>query len=930
MVKEQYFAVVDLETTGSQFNKGDRIIQFGCALIQNGKIIQTYNIKINPMQKISPYIESLTGLSNKDVKDAVYFSDVAAFIFNLLSDCIFVAHNVHFDLRFLNHELEREGFEPLDIPAIDTVELSRILLPHQQGYSLSDLDEEYHLGLDQAHDAEADATATAHLFIMLFGRAKKLPLVTLERLEKLTRYFKYDTSYFLRRVIDNYPKKSDLDEQYIVVKGLALQKQEVESEDYYSQEIDYPATSEDKARLFDDTYDIRSEQEVMMNSIYEYFAEEDPSHEIAFEAPSGSGKTLGYLFPVYYQATAAKPIVISTYTTLLQQQFLDRHVRELEEVLPFNKSIVLLKSKRHYIDLEAFYNKLNQEEITRGDALYMGMVLVWLTETKTGDLNEIIQSKHYNAFFDEIRTKQSVPLMGKSKWADYNFYLVALKKAEHAAIIITNHAFLCQHFISEEPVLPEFGRLIIDEAHHFPEIAERVQNIKFSPTRFLNHIRSFINSESDCLSLFREGWKTLEEQNIEAKDMERLEHHLSFIEFSLEDWIDYFFMKEQTSHSTDQTLSYKVNPSDISEVAIEQAEQIVRVIRETEKRYYKLHAELKKYYDDSFKIRSVIANFERFFTAFSDYTEQFQQLLTFFHNQTPGSSFWLATDENSQNGDIIFIEKNYQKNLILDDALHEIEHIVYASATLALTDDNIDHFKREIHHDAIKFERINSIFDYKEQTRVYVPEQLESINEITSLEYEEKLAHALHEIASQTDEKLFVLFNSKATLSKVYTLLTEQKLVKGRTVLAQGISGSRNRILKNFRRLPDTILLGAGSFWEGIDLPGPSLRLMVITRLPFESPASIDVRARHIWLKEQGLSPFMEDSLPRAMMKFKQGFGRLIRGKDDKGVMIVLDDRIVQSSYATHFQKALPEDVQIKEVDLMNLQPQLGYFLDEK
>ena len=139
MFTNQVFAVVDLETTGTQRNEHDRIIQFGCALIKNGHIFKTYSFLINPQKRIPPVIENLTGISNKNVRNQPNFSHFAPEISKILKNTIFVAHNVNFDLPFLNYELVNAGFEPLTNRSLDTVELAQIAFPTFASFKLQDL-----------------------------------------------------------------------------------------------------------------------------------------------------------------------------------------------------------------------------------------------------------------------------------------------------------------------------------------------------------------------------------------------------------------------------------------------------------------------------------------------------------------------------------------------------------------------------------------------------------------------------------------------------------------------------------------------------------------------------------------------------------------------------------------------------------------------
>lgn len=175
-----------------------------------------------------------------------------------------------------------------------------------------------------------------------------------------------------------------------------------------------------------------------------------------------------------------------------------------------------------------------------------------------------------------------------------------------------------------------------------------------------------------------------------------------------------------------------------------------------------------------------------------------------------------------------------------------------------------------------------------------------------------------------------VLFNSHETLQAVYELIQQHSAFLGRELLAQGLSGSRDRMLKRFFHSAGGILLGADSFWEGVDLPGKSLRLIVVTRLPFESPDRPFTKARYQWLEREGINPFMADAVPKATIRLKQGLGRLIRSETDKGVLLVLDDRLVHTSYGQQMLTALPSEMTKEVISKEDLGRELPLFLKDE
>ena len=245
------YSVVDLETTGTSVNHGDRIIQVGCILVQDGEIINHFETKINPQMTIPRQITQLTGIKNSDVRHAPLFDDVAGTLYSLLSGTIFVAHNVNFDFPFLNAELERAGYPSLSIEAIDTVTLSQILMPTAKSYRLRDLTSSLSIEHSHPHSAVSDAEATAHLLVDLMKRLRELPTLTLEKLVELKLNLPQQTTMILdeeleRRVTSPLP----LSDELYVSHGIVLHKVRPATSQGKVVNVRYPSTKRAKLKLY--------------------------------------------------------------------------------------------------------------------------------------------------------------------------------------------------------------------------------------------------------------------------------------------------------------------------------------------------------------------------------------------------------------------------------------------------------------------------------------------------------------------------------------------------------------------------------------------------------------------------------------------------------------------------------------------------------
>ena len=220
-------------------------------------------------------------------------------------------------------------------------------------------------------------------------------------------------------------------------------------------------------------------------------------------------------------------------------------------------------------------------------------------------------------------------------------------------------------------------------------------------------------------------------------------------------------------------------------------------------------------------------------------------------------------------------------------------------------------------------------FDYDKQTEILVPIKAAHIPQLSPSEYSDFLAENLTILLKDFNRPALVLFTSHEVLQKVYEKMHLKFLENGREILAQGIGGSRDKLLKRFSQSDAGILFGTDSFWEGIDLPGEQLELVIVTRLPFENPKRPFVHARYDFLSSIGADPFYEESLPNAMLKLRQAYGRLIRSPKDRGVMVVLDRRFVNTTYGKQLRQAIPKKVVINELSLLEMTLEITKFLKD-
>lgn len=447
------YAVVDLEATGTGADA--KIIQIGIVLVENGEIIDSYATDINPYELLDDHIKNLTGITDQQLEQAPDFGQVASTIYDMIGDAIFVAHNVKFDANLLAEALFFEGYELLT-PRVDTVELAQLFFPTFDKYSLGNLAEHLDLGLDQAHTAISDALATARLLIKIQEKIKSLPRTVVDKILDLADNLLFES----RLVIDELvPYLSEaISTSLESVHGLVLRKpEEIKSAYHLSEDF---ATNIALLGLHE-----RKKQTAFAQVVENRLADGEQVHFI--QAQAGLGKTYGYLLPLL--ARSEKPLLVTVPTKLLQEQIMEKEGSKLREI--FHISMASLKSPKHFIKLDSFWKTLQRQDDNRLVNQFKMQVLVWLTETRTGDMDELKQKQRYQAYFDEIAHDGN--LEPTSLFWGWDFWQGLNQQALSSRLLITNHAYFLSHLKDQDPLMDN-RLVVIDEAQKFLLAAENL------------------------------------------------------------------------------------------------------------------------------------------------------------------------------------------------------------------------------------------------------------------------------------------------------------------------------------------------------------------------------------------------------------------------------------------------------------------------
>ncbi|SFC41791.1 ATP-dependent DNA helicase DinG [Alkalibacterium subtropicum] len=952
MKKDQLYAVVDIEATGASIGRNERMIQFACVLVKNGEVLETFDSFVNPSRKVSKLIRDLTGISLKDLATAPYFEDIAQLIHRLLEDTIFVAHNVNFDYAFLNECFERIGLPPLTIPAIDTVELAQVLFPKEDSYQLKELTASLGYALNNAHNALFDAQATVYLLNRLDERLCSLPLVTIETLARLSEATTADTSLFFRQALDEMKEEpSDLDDSLVIIDGLALKKPFTQNEqDTYREKHTYPYKDDDKlAQMEAVGLEYRESQNLMMNTVFNYFKQKEPEYVQFIEAPAGLGKTFGYLYPSLYIASPDEKIVLSTYTKLLQRQLVEDSLPQLLDVLPFDKAVALMKSPNHYLSLSAFYTKLKNVEAGDTEAVFCMKLLVWLTETDEGDLEEIGLGKTlHHPFWNEVKSVPDAKLQFK-QFEDVDYLARREKRLDQASILVTNHAYLFSEW-QRQPDRFADAKLLLDEAHHVPDVLDQNATVKLSTRSITNELKRLGSREKEE-TLLHDCQQLLPSDSIKDYQLDTL--HATVQLFSEEwelwsrKWIDWLIHSgsydDRVVEWKEKTLYYAQLPLDIkrdTKFLFGSLEELVYVGRQLTDALDTTEGMTSAASNGPADPSTSERNSDRTGISLTQKEKRvlskIKVILDHFETVIERFNYLFLTGNTANQTRVRFYSKNPLSTLSFfrfDQAVKEKllkqfnaqEHLILTSSTLSVND-SVFYLQKQLGIENKELTVYPSPYHYDQQAKLYVTTDVDThVNEKMSVSVT-FITDQIERVLSQTDENCLVLFRSHDMIQRVYQALNRRSHLKDKTILAQNISGSATKITKQFKKAKQSVLLGSDSFWEGVDFPLDELKIVIITKLPFDSPDMPMVKKRHQELRERGDNPFVHDVLPRAVIRFKQGLGRLIRSQEDKGVWIVLDRRIVEASYASVFLNSLPGDLEVRELPLNQIIAEVSAF----
>jgi ATP-dependent DNA helicase DinG len=931
------YVALDLETTGLDATR-DAILEVGAVRFRtflDGEMVQsetldTYQKFVNPGRPIPIQIQQLTGIRPEEVNGAPPFSQIASALHSFVGRHPIVGHNIGFDLSFLrNHDL------PLYNPALDTFGLASILMPHTARYSLTKLGEALGLHNVSSHRALSDAVATKDLFVALLEHASQLPRAVLQELNRLAARVDWPLKELFVDIERGQARsafRGGIGQQLAAqlatredALGPLFPTTQGEEEELVpaarprSLDIDALASLLEEGGLFAQRFpgfEYRREQVDMLCAVAAAFNE---GQHLMVEAGTGTGKSLAYLLPaISFAHLNGQRVVISTNTLNLQDQLFLKDAPDLQRLLPYEFRVAILKGRSNYL-CQRRLAALRQVGVNSPEEMQMlAKVLVWVPSTQTGERAELFMpDPAEQALWSRISADSETCTADRCRFRERGrcFFYRARRAAERAHVIIINHALLLSDVATENRVLPDYRYLIIDEAHHledsvtnqlsFEADQRTVQRLLYELAGPLGGSR-YSGFLGDLLARCRDA--------VPAEKWVVLEGHVHQLQQQIETGLiqasRFFtvlgdFLRDQSSQrgEYDQRLlltsGLRVQPVWTSvEIAWENLwAQLAPVISGLEQLCDGL-GELEGH--DIPDLEGLIQDCVGYVTRLSDMQEQLKGCVA---EPSAGAIYWATVSARDEQV-ALHAAPLHVGSLVQRYLFQPKEAVILTSATLA-TDGQFDFIRERLGAWEADELAVGSPFDYRSSTLLYLPADIPEPNQP---HYQRTVEEALAALCRATEGRALVLFTSYHQLRHTSRAITGPLSDAGIMVYQQGAGTSRVQLLENFRTAEKAVLMGTRSFWEGVDVVGPALSVLVMARLPFSVPDDPIFAAR----ADTFDNPFLEYAIPETILRFRQGFGRLIRTKTDRGVVVILDKRLLTKSYGPLFLNSLPECTRVR------------------
>ena len=623
-------------------------------------------------------------------------------------------------------------------------------------------------------------------------------------------------------------------------------------------------------------FEFRPQQQDMAVAVARSLEEE---RHLVVEAGTGVGKSLAYLVPaILFALEQKKKAIVSTQTINLQEQLLHKDIPILKKVLPVEFEAALMKGRQNYLCPRRLERALQQstELFSSSEQNELQQIAEWARVTQDGSVSDLTFEPDPKVWV-QVCSEAHICTQKTCGQQRNCFYQQARKRLLSADLVVINHTLLFmllgdpgEQEERESGFLFPNDFIIFDEAHLLEQVASRQIGIGVSQYGLKSTIQRLYNART------RKGLFTV------TRDAAGVT-----LAAELVDEVDRFFKQVEEHCNFTKGREFRVRgpdftPDTITARLIALQGRIAEVVRKTDDEFLK--AELQEL---GRRIRDTRDGIKTFL-------EQGLRENVYWVERTGKTAQFL-----SLNAAPIEIAPVLRRMLFRDSC-----SCVMTSATLAVGRPDLIYFRQRLGADEAQPLQLGSPFNFRTQMKMFIVKKMPDPR-VTG--YEEALVEWIEHFTKETDGRAFVLFTSYRGMQQVAGLMQPFFAQNKMNLLVQGSGTPRGRLLEQFKTTARSVLFGTDSFWMGVDVPGEALSNVIITRLPFAVPDHPLIEAKLELIQERGGDPFTEYSLPEAILKLRQGVGRLIRTKSDRGIVVILDNRIVTKPYGRSFLQALPK-----------------------
>ncbi len=912
------FIAFDFETTGLD-HQNDRIIEVAAIKFIDGEITERYVELVNPERDIPLVITEITGISDAMVRSSPSEEIIIDDLLSFIGDHPLVAHNIHFDLRFLSQLCKRLGRPEVVNAHYDTLQLARSVLFEQPVFNLSALSEHYGLSSKGAHRAEKDTENTGLIFLQLVDEVSKYPLEVISRVNGMIKGSGIPNQKLYVDLGNELTKKGDMKS------GLSgFNKKRESKPNTYSHGGANDILNISSEQVFGiegllsrshPNFENRPNQERYAQLVDDMINDHQMTGVI--EAGTGLGKSMAYLFGAIRRSVNFEedgPTIIACHTKHLQDQLFHKDLPMLAEALDVPLDAVMLKGRRNYICITRF-NWLISDARTLDpvDLEALIPIIFWMHWTNTGDMGEC------SGFFNSRRTWLRSVICSDSGYCTGEIcsrhdgcYYGRLKRAIfQAQVIVVNHSLLMTD-VSQKGLLPDYSSVIIDEAHNLIKSAYDQFKVEWDEQQVNYHLQTVDPSfpRSARWNNIIESINGVNAEIGEQRDL--LKNAVIDARSCLKSMMD--GLTEENERRFNPNNAYQDQPifGNISKVhgpiqkEIQKMKGVLEQILSKVNRIQKIVLEMDNKRTDYPILHSALDR------GLDTVTGLMDALITLTENQDPEWVYWMEGEyryrSNENDSPVISLHASM---IDVSDTLRrtffdKVDNCILTSATLKVQN-AFDYFLRRVgldDHGNVETKEFLSPFHYNEQVTYY---QYGGSKEISNSP--EGIGDVVYHLHKLFNKRIMVLFTSIKTLTDTSKYLRSKPGGRDLPLFAQIRGASRPSIIKGMHQTPNGILFGTNSFWEGVDLPGDLLEILVLVKLPFDVPSEPLVRSYSDYVNRMGGNSFIDYSLPETAIRFRQGFGRLIRTSYDAGKFVCLDNRIVLKRYGSILSQSLPVEM---------------------